>query len=41
MVTYRASGGDPRLTRLEIVNDIAQTPTGKLDKIALRAQFSR
>ena len=34
------ASGDPRLPRIEVVDTIPQTPTGKLDKITLRQQFA-
>ena len=40
LAAYLAAGGDARLARIEVVDSIPQTPTGKLDKITLRTQFS-
>jgi acyl-CoA synthetase (AMP-forming)/AMP-acid ligase II len=36
---YLARGGDSRLKRIEVIATMPMTPTGKLDKIALRTQF--
>ena len=37
---YLAAGGDVRLGRVEVIAVMPMTPTGKLDKVALRLQFS-
>ena len=37
---YFAAGGDVRLGRVEVVAIMPMTPTGKLDKVALRLQFT-
>lgn len=37
---YLETGGDDRLGRIELVDALPMTPTGKIDKIALRARFT-
>jgi acyl-CoA synthetase (AMP-forming)/AMP-acid ligase II len=37
---YAGRGGDPRLERVEVVDAMPMTATGKLDKVSLRARFS-
>lgn len=39
LADYHARGGDERLARIEVIDAMLMTPTGKMDKIALRARF--
>jgi acyl-CoA synthetase (AMP-forming)/AMP-acid ligase II len=40
LAAYAGRGGDPRLQRVEVVDAMPMTATGKLDKVSLRARFS-
>ncbi|HZQ87668.1 MAG TPA: class I adenylate-forming enzyme family protein [Acidimicrobiales bacterium] len=39
LAAYLARGGDPRLRRVEVVDVMPMTATGKMDKISLRKRF--